>query len=172
MNAAFEVTRINDHRFTYDVFYQKTETNSVVISAINRFIRDPNYECLREDYVPDLDNITKEYLLLILNPSDDQSFGSWYYRPRERGSRPYILISVHTGPLTDFESVFCFIGRAIVHEMLHELFDDEKVISEKLSEFDVQFTEQCRRDTFRNCATIAPAYIKKNSRRSYGSEKN
>lgn len=34
--TSFEVIRIVDPKFTYDVFYKKTETNTVVVSVISR----------------------------------------------------------------------------------------------------------------------------------------
>jgi len=144
METPFEVTRIIDRKFVYDVFYKKTETNNVVVDAISRFIIDPNYECLRRKYVPDLDKITQSLVLLILYPDDTtEKFGGLYHKPRDR---PCILISINTGPLKDFISIFSFVGPILVHEMLHELYEQNEDIEEKLSEFDKQFNKQFHKD--------------------------
>ena len=147
METPFEVTRIVDRNFVYDVFYKKTKANNIVVDAISRFITDPNYECLRRKYVPDLDKITKKNVLLIVNPNGVRTPSPCYYwRPKERKTRPYILISIHTEPFTDFIVVFSLVPLCIVHELLHELYDDCDTIWEKLSEFHERFNEQFKKD--------------------------
>lgn len=143
----FEVTRIIDQKFVYDIFYKKTETNNTVVKVIYRFITDPNYKRLRRKYVPDLDKITKKNVLIIVNPNGAKTPSlAYYWKPKERESRPYILISIHTESFTEFIVVFSLVPLAIIHELLHELYDDEDIIWEKLSEFDKQFIKQFHKD--------------------------
>ena len=148
MKTLFEVKRISDRNFVYDIFYKKTETNICVVRVINRFVTDPNYERLRTKYVPDLRKITKKNVLLIVNPNGARTpspsmQGCYYWKPREK---PYILITIHTEPFTEFIDIFSLVPLCIVHELLHELYDDCDTIWKKLSEFHERFNEQFEKD--------------------------
>lgn len=128
----FEVIRICDRKFIYDIFYKKTETNNCVVRVIERFVTDPNYERLRMKYAPDLRKITKKNVFFIVNPNGVQTpYPCYYWKPKERKTLPYILISIHTEPFKEFIDVFSKLPLGIVHELLHELYDDEDTIWEK-----------------------------------------
>lgn len=147
MQLPFEITQISDAKFVYDVFYKKTEMNNCVVGVISRFVTDSNYEHLRTKYVPDLRRITKKNVLLIVNPNGVRTpFPCYYWRSKEKKNVPYILISIHTEPFKEFIDVFSIVPLGIVHELLHELYDDCDIIWEKLSEFHKHFNEQIKKD--------------------------
>lgn len=56
----YEVARVKDQKFIYDIFYEKTEANSLVVDAIREFIENPDYANLRQKHVPELYQDAKE----------------------------------------------------------------------------------------------------------------
>ena len=152
MENPYEVERVKDQKFIYDIFCEKTETNSLVVDAIREFIENPDYANLRQKYVPELYQMQKNYVLVIIVPKGVRAgYPCYNYRLKTKMERPYILISINPEAIDNFEAfgfhgVFDALSHAIVHEMLHELYYDENEVNDSSSKYEEQLVKQLTKD--------------------------
>lgn len=152
MENPYEVERVVDQKFIYDIFYEKTEANSLVLDVIREFVENRDYASLREKYVPELYQMQKNYVLLIIVPIGVRTgYPCYNYRLKTKMSRPYILISINLEAIGEvkvlrFHGVFNVLSNGIVHEMLHELYYNEDEVHERLSEYTEQLNKQLSKD--------------------------
>jgi len=148
MKEKFRVKQISDGYFIFEILYQETKANDSIVQLIGKFINKP-YAGLRRKHIPDLRKIRKRNILLVLYPSyekiSDAFCPAFYDKPKL--PRPYILIGVHLKPTEDAPMVdFSILSYSIPHEILHELYDDEKTVNQKLTEFHKHCDEQMKKD--------------------------
>ena len=152
MENPYEVERVKDQKFIYDIFYEKIELNSLVVEAIKEFVENPDYADLRQKYVPELYQMPKNHVLLVIVPKGVKAgYPCYNYRLKTKMERPYILISINPEAIDNFEAfgfhgVFDVLSHAIVHEMLHELYYDENEVYDSSSKYEEQLNEQLRKD--------------------------
>ena len=152
MENPYEVARVKDQKFIYDIFYEKTKLNSLVVEGIKEFVENPDYANLRQKYVPELYQMPKNHVLLVIVPKGVKAGHPCYnYRLKTRMERPYILISINPEAIDNFEAfgflgVFSVLSHAIVHEMLHELYYAENEVNNSSSKYEEQLIEQLRKD--------------------------
>jgi len=151
MENPYEVERVADQKFIYDIFYEKIEANSLVVDVIREFVENRDYANLREKYVPELYQMQKNYVLLIIVPKGVRGgYPCYYYRPKTK-NRPYILISINLEAIGNvevlgFHGIFNMLSSGIVHEMLHELYFNEDEVKKRLSEYTERLNKQLRKD--------------------------
>jgi hypothetical protein len=152
MENPYAVERIKDQKFIYDIFYEKTEANSLVLDVIREFIANPDYANLRQKHVPELHQMQKNYVLIIIVPKGVRAGHPCYnYRLKTTMSRPYILISINLEAIGNtevlrFHGIFSMLSSGIVHEMLHELYYNEDEVQKSLSEYIEQLNKQLTKD--------------------------
>ena len=122
MENPYEVERVKDQKFIYDIFYEKTETNSLVVDAIREFIENPDYANLRQKHVPELNQMQKNYVLIIIVPKGVRAgYPCYNYRLKTTMSRPYILISINLKAICNTE-VLRFHGIFNIFRSVHNSF--------------------------------------------------
>jgi len=154
MENPYEVERVKDQKFIYDIFYEKTEVNSLVLDAIREFIKNPDYADLRQKYVPELYQMQKNYVLMIVPKgvrAGHPCYNYGYNRLKTKVNRPYILISINLEAIENirvatFDYIFSMLSNGIVHEMLHELYYSEDEIEKRLTEYEEQLNKQLTKD--------------------------
>jgi hypothetical protein len=152
MENPYEVEEVRDQKFIYDIFYEKTKPNRLVVDVIKEFVRNRDYANLREKCVPEIYQMHKNYVLLIIVPKAVKAgYPCYNYRRKSRMERPYVLISVNIEALGNvevlrFHGVFNLLSSAIVHEMLHELYYDEAKVERRLSKYIEQLNKQLKKD--------------------------